>query len=415
MLLTLSCGTLLSAAPIAQPQVHPNFTGTWTLAAPVPRLPIISGLGVTFSVVQTDDAITVKYLVAGGSNGLDLVRRTFSLNPKVKGSDAWPALPPVKDSSSTTTWRDASLVVQTDVTMAPTDQGGRGQSRSRPPVTETDVWSLNPDGTLTIDSTVKGISEQKRRAVFKKIAAGDLSLPIEPVPTAVAPGSDGTWLGGYRIGMTMDEARGVTACPGRKYIEGNANTLTCYFPFEGVRKSLGLVFDRGTLTSLSLQQVWGSEADARKATESLLDELQRQFGSVTSLDLPSEPVTSDAIWRSIDAQERAAGRVNAGTRRLFGEVGIVTPHRYSSAIVTASFMVQAPTVNTRSGDQQEALAGKPLPMTSYLVTLMIHAPRIGAPAGSARFRTTQITGVGARGVAAAKWRLANARPEPDLR
>jgi hypothetical protein len=323
--------TLVAVAPIAA-QTHPDFSGTWTLVTPGWRS--WSSMGVTFSAAQDADTLTVTYLVFDPSSGPVQVRRTFSLTASARGSDHWPAIARVTDSVSTAAWRGTSLVIQSTVTPAP--EPGARFTRSKPPVTSTDVWSLNADGTLAIDSTGPVAGPQTAhsafKSVFKKVAADDLvRAPIESAPTAVSPAADGMWLGGYRFGMTVDEARRVTTCPGRNYHQSlgpGLLVLLCYeFPFEGMKLRMLARFEPDVLTSIDLEQGPESEAAAHKATDTILAYLQRDVGPPSSLELPFEPLTTDAIWRNVKAQPRDRGPT----------VRVLTPHRYASAVITAGF------------------------------------------------------------------------------
>jgi hypothetical protein len=321
----------VAVTPLAA-QAHPDFSGTWTLVRPEFRH--WSSMGVTFSAAQDADTMTVAYLVVDPTADLALVRRTFSLTGSAGGHDDWPAFARVATSASMAAWRSTSLVVQSTLTLAPL-VGERFTSQP-PPVTSTDVWSLGEDGTLTIASTgpaaIRQTAQSAFKSVFKKVAADDLvRAPIESAPTAVSPAADGTWLSGYRFGMTVDEARRVTTCPGRNYHQSlgpGLLVLLCYeFPFEGMKLRMLARFEPDVLTSIDLEQGPESEAAARKTTDTILAYLQRDVGPPRSLELPFEPMTTDAIWRNVKAQPRDRGPT----------VRVLTPHRYASAVVTAGF------------------------------------------------------------------------------
>src|SRR5262245_9679050 len=112
-----------------------------------------------------------------------------------------------------------------------------------------------------------------------------------------APGG----LGPYRFGMTRAEVEAVPACHPYVAVAGTRGLECRNFTFEGRQMTISFIFAGASLSRIQLWYYEGSsEAEARKATDALLEDLSRRGPLRSNAVAPGETPTTKSIFERVN-------------------------------------------------------------------------------------------------------------------
>ncbi len=132
----------LVVAALAFAQGKPNFSGTWTLDTAKSEMPGGGGGGRgmgggPMTVTQNDKQLTVERTM-----GENTMKQVYNLDGTESKNEMMGRGGQTMTSTATAKWEGDKLVITTK------SEGPNG------PREQTQSWSLNPDGTLTIERTM---------------------------------------------------------------------------------------------------------------------------------------------------------------------------------------------------------------------------------------------------------------------
>jgi ketosteroid isomerase-like protein len=116
-------------------------------------------------------------------------------------------------------------------------------------------------------------------------------------------------LGGYRLGMTADEVRGVSECQPYTNVSQTGGLECANYTFEGRRTNISFVFANSRLRRIQLWMYEGSsETDARDAIGRVIDHLKRVAGGVVVGGQPNVEVTAERVMGMLGGSSPEPGR-----------------------------------------------------------------------------------------------------------
>ena len=115
---------------------------------------------------------------------------------------------------------------------------------------------------------------------------------------AMSPLAAAGGLGPYRFGMTRAEVEAVPACQPYVVVAGTHGLECRNFTFEGRKMTISFIFAGGSLSRIQLWYYEGSsEAEARQATDAMLEYLSRHGPPRSSAVAGKTPTTKSIFER----------------------------------------------------------------------------------------------------------------------
>ena len=184
----------------------------------------------------------------------------------------------------------------------------------------------------------------------------------------------------FHPGMTADEARVAAGCrlkrpPGRH----RADELTCSrYEFGGVRVKLSLRFRNGLLSEVSLYRGGLSEKRMRRDTESVLQALSREFGTLSSPELGGRGVDADAVFTYLKGQRTYAATSNLTAKPAIAPGGIDVTARVSSARSAAPTVPIGGLMTTYDylPGAAPSAGGSPFDLVHHSIEITVRAPAV---------------------------------------
>jgi len=135
---------------------------------------------------------------------------------------------------------------------------------------------------------------------------------LSVAPLAASP--DG--VGPYLFGMTPEQVQAVEACTPYKPVRRTGGLECANYSFEGTRMNISFFFDKRGLQTIQLWFYEGTDRNkALRATEGVLEHVQRNFGAVVSRAVDDgQAVTAESL---VQATEAVLGREETGRISLF--------------------------------------------------------------------------------------------------
>ena len=119
---------------------------------------------------------------------------------------------------------------------------------------------------------------------------------------AMSPKAATAGLGPYRFGMTRAEVEAVPACRPYVAVPGTRGLECRNFTFEGRKMTISFIFAGASLSRIQLWFYEGSsEAEARQATDALLEYLSRRGSLRSSAIAPGTRPTTKSIFERVNA------------------------------------------------------------------------------------------------------------------
>jgi len=129
-----------------------------------------------------------------------------------------------------------------------------------------------------------------------------ISLMLAVSMLAMSPMAATGGLGPYRFGMTRAEVEAVAACRPYVAVAGTGGLECRNFTFEGRRMTISFIFAGASLSRIQLWYYEGSsEAEARQATDALLEYLSRRGPLRSNPVPPGKTPTTKSIFDRVNA------------------------------------------------------------------------------------------------------------------